>query len=261
MLKRRLIPKLQLKNQTIGKHSRLVLVTTHQFEDAMEIGDPVSQAKIYQAQMADELIFVDLDAADGLRKEFIDVLRKTAEQVFMPFTVGGGVKTIDDFRILLTNGADKVSINTAAFENPEFITKASDRYGSQCVVVSIDYRGEGKDSFVWIKGGKIKTDLSPLLWAIEAEKQGAGELLLTAIDRDGTSEGLDIELARTIVENVSIPVILSGGCGLASHFIDGFTVANAAAVAAGTFFCFKDQNPMQTRSHIRNANIQIRLQS
>ncbi len=262
MLKRRLIPKLLIKSKVFGRVSRLVLVTTHQYSDTIEVGDPVSQAKIYQAQMADELILLDLDASDGLREEFVAMLRKAAEEIFMPITVGGGIKTVEDFRVLLSNGADKISINTAAVEDPEFIRQVSDIYGAQCVVVSIDYRtnDEGESS-VWINGGKVKTDWTPLAWAIEAERRGAGEILLTSIDRDGTSSGLDVELARTIAENVSIPVILSGGCGLSSHFIDGFQQANAAAVAAGTFFCFKDQNPMQTRAHIKNANIQIRLQS
>ena len=260
MLKRRLIPKLQMKASRFGTRSRMVLVTTIQFGDFIEIGDPVSQAKIYEAQAADELIFLDLNASLENRKTFAEVVRKAAEEIFMPITVGGGVRSTDDFRRLLSNGADKISINTGAVENPELINRASDMFGAQCVVLSIDYRSNGNGKhWVWIKGGKIQTDLDPVQWAVEGEKRGAGEILLTSIDRDGTRRGLDVDLIRWVAENVSIPVIASGGCGLTAHFIDGFIGGKADAVSAGTYFCFKDENPMQTRSQIRNAGIPIRL--
>lgn len=260
MLKRRLIPKLQIKTLPFGEVLRPVLVTTRQFGKYIKIGDPVSQARIYEAQAADELIIVDLDASSENREILVNVVRKAAEVIFMPFTVGGGVRTVEDFLTLLSNGADKVSINTAAVETPGLIGDASSALGSQCVVLSIDYRRNHAGRYqVWINGGRKETDLDPVEWAMEGEKRGAGEILLTSIDLDGTRAGLDLELTRRIVENVSIPVITSGGCGLASHFVDGFIQGGAAAVSAGTFFCFKDENTMQVRSHIKNAGIPIRL--
>lgn len=259
MLKRRLIPKLQMKTTTRGS-DRKVLVTTRQFKEVFEIGDPVSQAKIYEAQAADELIFLDLDASADHRKPILEVIRRAAEEIFMPFTVGGGVRSIDDFRDLLSSGADKVSINTAAVETPDLINDAAEVFGAQCVVLSIDCRSEKEGDFrVWINGGRIETELDPVAWAIEGEKRGAGEILLTSIDRDGMRCGLDLDLTRRVAEAVSIPVIASGGCGAAAHFVEGLQVGKADAVAAGTYFCFKDENPMQTRSQIRNAGIPIRM--
>ncbi len=245
---------------SFGKKPKMVLVTTINFDRIIEIGDPVSQAKIYEAQAADELIFVDIRASSESRMTTIDVVKKAAEQIFMPFTVGGGVKSLEDFRILLANGADKVSVNTAAAEDPDLIDKASKVFGAQCVVLSIDFRRnkEGR-SRVFVKGGKEETSLDPLEWAVEGEKRGAGEILLTSIDRDGTRQGLDLEMTNTISEAVSIPVITSGGCGLARHFVEGFIQGHADAVSAGTYFCFKDENPMQTRAQIKNAGISIRL--
>lgn len=259
MLKRRLIPKLQLKARRLGQSERLVLVTTVHFGEVIEIGEPVSQAKIYESQAADELIFVDLDASVQHRAPRVEVVRKAAEEIFMPITVGGGVRSLADFRKLLSNGADKVSINTVAVETPNLINEAAEAFGAQCVVLSIDYRRRADGTYrVWIRGGKVETDLDPVAWAIEGERRKAGEILLTSIDRDGTKSGLDVDLTHRVVEQVSVPVITSGGCGLASHFVEGFR-AGADAVSAGTFFCFKDQSPMQTRAHIRNAGIPIRL--
>ncbi len=258
MKKRRLIPKLQLKQRVFGKVERQVLVTTVRFDEVIEVGNPVSQARIYESQAVDELVFLDLDATPQGRETMADVVRSAAEQVFMPFTVGGGVRGLDDFRRLLSHGADKVSINTAAIENPELIARASDAFGAQCVVVSIDYREtEAGGARVWTHCGTRLTELDPVEWAIEAQRRGAGEILLTSIDHDGMQQGLDLEMTRRVCEAVSIPVITAGGCGLASHFIDGFQ-AGADGVSAGTFFCFKDQNPMQTRAQIRNAGIPIR---
>ncbi len=260
MLKRRLIPKLQMRARAYGSFTRMVLVSTFQFSRFTEIGDPISQAKIYEAQAADELIFLDLDASTDNRKPLVEIIEKAAREIFMPFTVGGGVRSIDDFRILLSKGADKVSINTAAVENPDLITIASDVFGSQCVVLSIDYRKKENGKWrVWIKGGKVETDLDPVEWAVEGEKRGAGEILLTSIDQDGTRNGLDLELTHLISSSLSIPLITSGGCGLASHFVDGFLIGGADAVSAGTYFCYKDENPMQTRAQIKNAGIPIRL--
>jgi cyclase len=260
MAKKRVIPKLQMKISGSGTRERIALVTTIGFNKIIEIGDPVSQAKIYQAQAADELVFLDLDAHTHDKGIVIDVIRSAAEQIFIPFTVGGGVKSIEDFRLLLSNGADKVSINTAAVENPALISEASGIYGAQCVVVSIDFKKNEDGTYsVWIKGGKQKTNLDPVAWAVECERLGAGELLITSIDHDGSRKGLDLVITEKITSSVSIPVITSGGCGLTSHFIEGFIKGKADAVSAGTFFCFQDQNPMQTRAHIKNAGIPIRI--
>jgi cyclase len=260
MLKRRLIPKLQIRTLPFGNRLRPVLVTTRQFGKHIEIGDPVSQARIYEAQAADELIILDLDASADKRGTLVDVIRKAAEVIFMPFTVGGGVRSVADFVTLLSNGADKVSINTAAIETPGLINEASAIFGAQCVVLSIDYRRDNTGRYrVWIKGGRIETDLDPVEWAMEGERRGAGEILLTSVDLDGTRDGLDLELTRRVVDSVSLPIITSGGCGLASHFVGGFIQGGADAVSAGTYFCFKDENTMQVRSHIKNAGIPIRL--
>jgi imidazole glycerol-phosphate synthase subunit HisF len=260
VLKKRLIPKLLMKASRYGPSRRMVLITTVQFRDVIEIGDPVSQAKIYEAQAADELIFLDLDATAENRETMVDMVEKAAEEIFMPFTVGGGVRTMNDFRRLLSSGADKVSINTGAVERPNLINEASDVFGAQCVVLSIDCRRDQDGHHrVWIRGGAVDCGLDPVAWALEGEKRGAGEILLTSINRDGTKLGLDIELTRSVAQVVSIPVISSGGCGLAAHFVEGFLDGRADAVSAGTYFCFKDENPMQTRAQIKNAGIPIRI--
>lgn len=260
MLKKRLIPKLQMKRSQMAGSARMVLVTTVQYRDVLEIGDPVSQAKIYQAQAADELIFLDLDASADNRETMVHVVQQASEEIFMPFTVGGGVRSVADFRLMLSNGADKVSVNTAAVETPDLINQASEKFGAQCVVLSIDYRQTPIGGYqVWIRGGKTATGLDPVEWAIEGERRGAGEILLTSIDRDGTRQGLDLDLTRRVAESVSIPVITSGGCGTAVHFVDGFLIGKADAVSAGTYFCFKDENPMQTRAQIKNSGTPIRI--
>lgn len=260
MLKRRLIPKLQLRSVRIGKVERMVLVTTVQFNQTIQVGDPISQAKIYQAQMADELVFLDLDATTQGRPTMAGIVEKAAGEIFMPLTVGGGVRSIEDFRALLRCGADKISINTAAVEDPMLISRASDTFGAQCVVVGIDYRRTADGHYIVLtRGGTQATGLDPVAWAETCAQRGAGEILLTSIDRDGTCVGLDIELTRRVAGAVSIPVITSGGCGTATHFVEAFSGGRADAVAAGTFFCHKDQTPLQTRARIRNADIPIRL--
>lgn len=260
MLKRRIIPKLLMKRSRFGGKTRMVLVTTVKYDEVIEIGDPVSQAKIYEAQYADELVFLDLDASSDDRDTMVAVIQSAAEQIFMPITVGGGVRSIADFRRLLSHGADKVSVNTAAVENPELIGEAAAIFGAQCVVLSVDCRREADGSYrVWTRGGKTPTAWDPVAWAREGERRGAGEILISSIDRDGTRSGLDVELTRQVVDAVSVPVVASGGCGLAEHFVDGFKGAGADAVAAGTYFCFKDENPMQVRARIKNAGIPIRL--
>jgi imidazole glycerol-phosphate synthase subunit HisF len=236
----------------------MILVTSTAYSTYTSVGDPVSQAKIYEAQSADELILLNIQPTAKNKVSIIEIIRKLSEEIFMPITIGGGVSSLDDFRILLSNGADKVAVNTNAVLYPSLISEASAKYGAQCVVVSIDYMNCDGKSNVYIDGGKTKTDKSPIDWAIEAERLGAGEILITCINNDGRQRGLDVNLLKQICDKIKIPVIASGGCGLSSHFVDGFN-AGASAVSAGTFFCFKDQNPMQTRSQINNAGIAIRL--
>lgn len=261
MAKKRLIPKLQLMPSKYDD-GIMSLVTTVSFNKVIEIGNPVSQAKIYEAQMVDELFFIDMSHSKGIKKEeglLIDVLITVAQEVFLPLTIGGGVKSIQDIRLLLQNGADKVSINSHALENPDLIKEGSRIFGAQCIVASIDYKFNDKNQpFVYGRSGTLKYDINPVDWARKMKEYGAGEILLTCIDNDGKKNGLEQEVSKKVIENSTIPVIISGGCGRAAHFIEGFQVCNADAVSAGTFFCFQDQNPMQTRGHIRNAGIEIR---
>lgn len=259
MSKARLIPKLQLRRSSQNP-SRMVLVITKQFDTPIEIADPVSQAKIFQAQAADELIFINIDKEQKDINKLAEIIHKVSEEIFMPITVGGGVSTEEHFRILLANGADKISINTIAIEDPSFITRTSEKFGAQCVVVSIDYRQEADGTYsVYTMGGQKQTNLHPVEWAIEAERLGAGEILLSSIDHDGMRNGLNLEVTRMVADNLSIPLITSGGCGLAQHFSEGFLKGRADAVAAGNFFAHRDQNLMQTRSQIKNAGINIRV--
>jgi cyclase len=259
MSKKRLIPKLQLRTSPTNG-SKMVLTITKNFIGLSDIGDPISQAKIYQAQGADELIFINIDREDRHIIKLANIIQKVSEEIFMPITIGGGVRTEDDFRILLSFGADKISINTIAVENPNVITKASGKYGSQCVVVSIDYKKDDSGVYtVCTECGTKNTGMELAFWAKRAVSLGAGEILLTCIDNDGMGCGLNLEATKLVTESVTVPVISSGGCGLANHFIEGFLIGNADAISAGTFFAHRDQNFMQTRSQIKNAGIPIRI--
>jgi cyclase len=261
MSKRRLIPKLQLK-RSINNTDKLVLVVTRNFEEAIEIGDPVSQAKIFQDQGADELVFIDIEKnknPEDSVQQLAEVIYQVSKEIFTPISVGGGVKTIADFRLLLSNGADKICINTIAIDDPDFIQRAADKFGAQCVVISIDYKlNESNEFKVYKDGGRVETDLTPLAWALEVEKRGAGEIMLSCIDKDGTKGGLELDVSKKISNSVKIPTILSGGCGVASDFVDGFLLADADAISAGTFFAHRDQNFMQTRAQIKNSGVNIR---
>jgi cyclase len=240
-----------------------VLVTTRNFREVIDVGDPVSQAKIYEAQLADELTVLNIDSTPIDRAEsLLSLIESLATETFMPLAVGGGVRTLDDFGVLLERGADKVCINTAAVLQPKLIGEAANRFGAQCVVVSLDFRTDSSGhAFVHLRSAKDCRDVEVVECAVRAARAGAGELLLTDADRDGTGRGLNLEVGRAVADAVPIPVILSGGCGLAEHFVEGFQQAKVEAVAAGTFFCFRDQNPMQTRSHIRNAGVAIRMET
>jgi cyclase len=261
MSKKRLIPKLQLATSK-NNINKLVVVITKQFGDKIEIGDPVSQAKIFQDQTADELIFLNIESNHNNIKILSDVIARVSEEIFMPLTVGGGISSDKDFRLLLSNGADKISINTHAFKNPSFVSEMSEKYGAQCVVVSIDYKREKDGLFqVYTNGGKYPTGIDPIKWAIQAERLGAGELLFTCIDQDGMKNGLELEVPSQVVKQVSIPVICGGGCGLAQHFSNAFHLANVEGVCAGSFFAHRDQNLIQTRAQIFNAGVLIRMQN
>jgi cyclase len=259
MAKKRLIPKLLLSASKFNSQ-KLVVVITKQFNERVEIGDPVSQAKIFQDQSADELIFINIDSYNNDISRFAQVISKVSEEIFMPMTVGGGVNSETDFRLLLQNGADKISINTKAVNDPEFIKMASQKYGAQCVVVSIDFKlNQNGDYKVYTNGGIIESKYNPLEFAILAEELGAGELMLTCIDNDGMRNGINLEITRQIEDEVKIAIISGGGCGLAKHFSDGFLIGNADAICAGSFFAHRDQNLIQTRSQISNAGINIRV--
>lgn len=259
MAKKRLIPKLQIKTSSRNKN-KLVLVVTKQFNHIIEIGDPISQAKIYQAQNTDELIFLNIEREDKDIGKLCEVIAGVSEEIFMPLTVGGGVKSVNDFRLLLSNGADKISINSIALKTPEFIKITADKFGSQCVVVSIDFKKNSKGVYkVYTNNGANETQYDPIEWAQKCELFGAGEILLTSIERDGMRNGLDVEMTHNITQVTNIPVITSGGCGLANHFSEAFIEGKADAVSAGSFFVHRDQNFMQTRAQIKNANVDIRM--
>lgn len=260
MLKRRLIPKLQLGLRRSSRGAQPVLVVTRQFGSRRAIGDPLSQAKIYEAQLADELILVDLERTPESWPVLLDTLEVIAEALATPLAVGGGVHSFEQVQALLDRGADKVVLNTAALVQPQLIDRVAAAYGAQCVVLSLDARPQPEGGWrVWAEGGRVDAGREALQWAREAVDRGAGEVMVTAIERDGTGEGLDLPLTAALAEALAVPVIASGGCGLAQHFVEGYE-AGAAAVAAGTFFCQRDQNPMQCRSHIRNAGLPIRLE-
>jgi cyclase len=262
-LKKRLVPKLLIRHRRLGSSTRPVLVTTNAFRETLEVGDAISQAKIYEAQLADELAVLNIDGLPIADDEvLLGLIESLATETFMPLAVGGGVRTVDDFALLLERGADKVCVNRAALDRIEIVSEAAARFGAQCVVVSIDFRTDDAGrSIVYRDHAAESTSFDVLEWALRAQAAGAGEILLTDADRDGSGRGLNVEVGRRVADALSIPVILSGGCGRAEHFVEGFRDAAAEGVAAGTFFCFRDQNPMQTRAHIRNAGIPIRMET
>ncbi|MBQ7582674.1 MAG: imidazole glycerol phosphate synthase subunit HisF [Lachnospiraceae bacterium] len=231
------------------------------FVNLRDAGDPVEIAAAYDKAGADELVFLDITASSDARKTVVDMVRAVAEKVFIPFTVGGGIRSVDDFRTLLREGADKISINSSAINRPELISEAADKFGSQCVVVAIDARrrADGSGWNIFKNGGRIDVGIDAVEWAINAEKLGAGEILLTSMDADGTKAGYDLELTRTISDNVSIPVIASGGAGTKEHFYDALTEGKADAALAASLFHYKELEIMDLKAYLRERGISVRI--
>lgn len=252
MLKKRLIPKLLLME---GRTVKGVA-----FGNLRDVGNPVTNARIYNAQGADELIFLDITASQEKRGILYEIIAQTAEECFMPFTVGGGVRTLDDVRRLLLAGADKVSVNTAVVENPAFMREAANRFGRQCMVGAIDYRQNDSGKYqIYTHGGTVQIDKDPLAWAVELQELGVGEILLTSIDRDGTNQGLDLEMTRKIADALDVPVIASGGVGTLAHLAEGFKEGHAAALAVGSLFHFTDQSPIKCQFYLKGEGIDVRV--
>ncbi len=231
------------------------------FLNLRDAGDPVEIAKIYNEAGADELVFLDITATHEKRGTVVDMVRKVAETVFIPFTVGGGISTVEGFRELLLEGADKISINSSAIRTPRLISDAADKFGSQCVVVAIDAkrRADGSGWNVYINGGRIDTGLDAVTWARIVDRLGAGEILLTSMDCDGTKTGYDTELTRIVSENVSIPVIASGGAGTMEHFKDALTYGKADAVLAASLFHFKEIEIKDLKNYLSNEGVSVRI--
>ncbi len=231
------------------------------FVDLKDAGDPVEIGKAYDKAGADELVFLDITASSDQRQTVVDMVRKVAETVFIPFTVGGGIRTIDDFRAVLREGADKVSINSAAINTPQLITQAAEKFGRQCVVVAIDAkrRSDGSGWNIYKNGGRIDVGMDAVAWAKKAEELGAGEILLTSMDCDGTKAGYDIELTRTIAEAVSIPVIASGGAGKLEHFYEALTEGEADAALAASLFHYKELTIKEVKEYLQDRGVSVRL--
>ena len=252
MLTKRIIPCLDVKDGRVVKGINFV--------NLRDAGDPVEVAKAYDAAGADEVVCLDITASSDQRNTVVDMVRKVAQQVFIPFTVGGGIRTVDDFKALLREGADKISVNSAAIDNPQLIREAAEQFGSQCVVVAIDARRreDGTGWNVYKHGGRLDTGLDAVEWAIKANELGAGEILLTSMDCDGTKAGYDIELTRTIAEHVSIPVIASGGAGTKEHFYEALTEGKADAALAASLFHYKELEIMDLKNDLAERGVSVR---
>lgn len=251
MYAKRIIPCLDVKDGRVVKGT--------EFINLRDAGDPVEAAKQYDKEGADELVLLDITASSDARGIIVDIVRAVADSVFIPFTVGGGIRTVDDFTEILRAGADKISVNSAAIRRPEIINEAAYKFGSQCVVAAIDAKRRDNGGWdVYINGGRINTGKDVLEWAIEAEKRGAGEILLTSMDCDGVKNGYDIELTRAVSENVGIPVIASGGAGKMEHFYDAFTAGKADAVLAASLFHFGEITIPDLKDYLESKEIPVR---
>lgn len=253
MLTKRIIPCLDVHNARVVKGVNFV--------DLKDAGDPVEIAAAYDKAGADELVFLDITASSDNRNTVVDMVRRVAEKVFIPFTVGGGIRTVDDFKMLLREGADKISINSSAINTPRLISDAADKFGRQCVVVAIDARRrkDGSGWSVYKNGGRVDTGLDAIEWAREADRLGAGEILLTSMDCDGTKAGYDNELNRIIAENVSVPVIASGGAGTMEHFRDALIEGKADAALAASLFHYKEMEIMELKRYLNDLEIPVRI--
>ncbi len=253
MITKRIVPCLDVNNGRVVKGVNFV--------NLIDAGDPVEIAAAYDKAGADEVVFLDITASSDARATKVDMVRRVAEKVFIPFTVGGGIRTVEDFRAILREGADKVAVNSAAIINPSLISEAAEKFGSQCVVVAIDAkrRADGSGWNIYKNGGRIYMGIDAVEWAVRAGKLGAGEILLTSMDRDGTKNGYDIELTRTVSESVSIPVIASGGAGRLEHFYDSFAEGKADAALAASLFHFKELEIREVKKYLRDQGISVRL--
>ena len=252
MFTKRIIPCLDVNNGRVVKGINFV--------NLRDAGDPVEIAAAYDKAGADEVVFLDITASSDNRNTVVDMVRKVAEKVFIPFTVGGGIRTVDDFKALLREGADKISINSSAIKTPRLIRDAADKFGSQCVVVAIDARrrADGSGWNVYKNGGRIDTGLDAIEWAVKANELGAGEILLTSMDCDGTKDGYDIELTRLIADNVSVPVIASGGAGTKDHFYEALTEGKADAALAASLFHYKELEIMDLKNYLADKGVSVR---
>lgn len=252
MFTKRIIPCLDVNDGRVVKGINFV--------NLRDAGDPVEVAAAYDKAGADEVVFLDITASSDHRATVVDMVRKVAEKVFIPFTVGGGIRTVEDFKVLLREGADKISINSSAINTPELIGNAADKFGSQCVVVAIDARRreDGSGWNVYKNGGRIDTGLDAVEWAMKANRLGAGEILLTSMDCDGTKAGYDIELTRQIADNVSIPVIASGGAGTKEHFYEAMTEGHADAALAASLFHYKEMEIMDLKNYLADRGVSVR---
>ena len=253
MFTKRIIPCLDVKNGRVVKGVNFV--------DLRDAGDPVEIGAAYDREGADELVFLDITASSDARRTVVDMVRRVAETVFIPFTVGGGIRTVEDFREILRAGADKVSVNSAAILNPDLIAEAADKFGSQCVVLAIDAkrRADGSGWNVYRNGGRIDMGIDAVEWAVKADRLGAGEILLTSMDCDGTKAGYDLELTKTIAEHVSVPVIASGGAGNMEHFYEALTKGKADAALAASLFHYKEMTIRDVKQYLRNRGVSVRL--
>ena len=250
---KRIIPCLDVKNGRVVKGINFV--------NLVDAGDPVQVGMAYDKAGADELVFLDITASSDQRNIVVDMVRRVAENIFIPFTVGGGIRTVDDFKAILREGADKISVNSAAIDNPYLISEAADKFGSQCVVVAIDAkrREDGSGWNIYKHGGRIDCGIDAVEWAMKAAGLGAGEILLTSMDCDGTKAGYDIELTRTISENVNVPVIASGGAGTKEHFYEALTEGKAEAALAASLFHYKELEISEVKEYLKSKNVPVRL--
>lgn len=251
MLTKRIIPCLDVRNGRVVKGQK--------FKDIIDVDDPEVLGKYYSRSGADELVFYDITACNEGRKTSLDFVEKVANSINIPFCVGGGVSTIDDFREILRRGADKVSINSSAVKNPKLIKEASEKFGAQCVVLSMDVKREGNKWSVYINGGRIKTELDAIEWAVEAVKLGAGEIVVNSIDEDGMKNGYDLGLLKEITSKVNVPVIASGGAGTMEHFYDALKESNVDGVLAATVFHYGSIKIKELKEYLSENNINIRL--